>query len=71
MQLSGLGAILYTRMSWVQFPVRAQAWVSGQAPHWGRVRGNLSMFLSHVDVSLPLFLLPFPFSENKWIKSLF
>ena len=33
---------------WVQSPVRAYA------------GGNLSMFLSHIDVSLLLFLLPFP-----------
>ena len=25
-------------------------------------RGNQSIFLSHIDVSLPLFLSPFPFS---------
>ena len=40
---------------WARFPVG------------GRVRGKRSMFLSHVDVSLPLFLPPFP--SLKKIKS--
>ena len=53
--LSGLSAGLRTKGSPVGFPVRAHAWVAGQVPSRGRVRGN------HTDVSLPLFLLPFPF----------
>ena len=39
----------------VQFPVRAHAWVAGQVPSRGpRVRQ------AHIDVSLSLFLPPFP-----------
>ena len=30
----------------VQFPVRARAWVAGQVPRWGYVKGNRSKFLS-------------------------
>ena len=30
------------------------------SPVGGHVRGNQSMFLLHIDVSLPLFLFPFP-----------
>ena len=29
-------------------------------PRWGRARGNQSMYLSHIDVFLPLFLPHFP-----------
>ena len=51
----------------VRFPVRAHAWVAGQVPSWGRVRGSQSLYLLHIDVSLPLFLPPFPspLSKNK------
>ena len=38
---------------------------SGQVPSWGRTRGNWLLLLSHIDVSLPLFLPPFPLSKNK------
>ena len=41
----------------VPFPVAAHAQVAGQVPTWGpwgSVRGNRSMFLSHVEVSPPL-----------------
>ena len=38
--LGGLSAILRTEGSFVQFPVRARAWVTGQVPSWGRERGN-------------------------------
>ena len=41
-------------------PVRAQAWVAGQVPSWECVRGNQLMYLSHINVSLPLFLPPSP-----------
>ena len=45
--LSGLSASLLTEWSLVQFPVRAQAWVVGQEPGKGHVRGNHTlMFLS-------------------------
>ena len=46
MWLSGLGIILQTERSPVQFQVRARAWVAG--------------FLSRIDVSCPLFFPPFP-----------
>ena len=36
--------------------VRAHAWFAGQVPSWGRVKGSLSIFVSHINVSLPLFL---------------
>ena len=52
--LSGLSAGLRTKGSLVQFPVRERVWVAGQVPSRGRVRQP------HTDVSLPLFLLPFP-----------
>ena len=35
-------------------PSRARAWVVGQAPRWGRARGNRSMCLLHMDVCLSL-----------------
>ena len=36
-----------TKGSLVRFPVRAHAWVVGQAPHRGHVRGNhILIFLS-------------------------
>ena len=37
---------------------RAQAWVAGQAPSWGRMTGNHTF-----DVPLPLFSFPSPFSK--------
>ena len=52
--LSGLSAGLQTKGSLVQFPVRAHAWVAGQVPSRGHKRQP------HIDVSLPLFLPPFP-----------
>ena len=33
--------------------VRAHAWVEGQVPGWGRMKGNRSIFLLHINVSLP------------------
>ena len=51
---SGLSASLWTRRLLVRFPVRAHAWVVGQVPSWGRVRGNQLMYLSHIDVFLTL-----------------
>ena len=44
----------------VQFLVGAHAWVVGQVPGWGHVNGSQSMFLSHIGVSLPFFLLSLP-----------
>ena len=40
-------------------PVRAHAWVVGWSPVRVRTEGNQSIFLSHIDVSLPLLLRPF------------
>ena len=51
---SGFGASLQTERSPVQFLARAHAWVAGQVLSWGHVRGNGWMYLSHIDVSLPL-----------------
>ena len=55
--LSGLSADLGTKGSPVQFPVRAQAWVAGQDPSWGCVRGNHTlMFLSFsISLTSPLY----------------
>ena len=58
--LSGLSIGLQAERLLVRFPVRAYAMVAGQVPSWGHVRGNYLMFLSHINVSLPLFLPPFP-----------
>ena len=38
--LSGLSASQQTERSLVRFPVRAHAWIVGQIPSWGRVKGN-------------------------------
>ena len=38
--LSGLSMGLQTEGSLVRLPVGAHAWVAGQDPSWGRVRGN-------------------------------
>ena len=58
--LSGLSVSLWTRGSPVQFPVGAHAWVLGQVPRRGCMRGNHTlMFLS--------FLSPVPSRKiNKW-----
>ena len=53
--LSGLGAALRIKASLVQYPGRAHAWVAGQVPSMGAHQRQ-----PHIDVSLPLFLLPFP-----------
>ena len=57
MWLSGLGIVLQSEVSQVQFPVGAHPWAVDQVPGWGHVRGSQLMFLSHVDVS---FLLSLP-----------
>ena len=44
----------------VQFPVRARAWVSGQFPSWGCVRGNRTLMLLSLSFSFPS-----PLSKNK------
>ena len=55
-RLSGLSASLQTERSLGRFPVRAHAWIAGQVPGWGHARSNQSIFLWHIDISLPLFL---------------
>ena len=55
--LIGLSTCLWNNDSWVQFPVRAQAWVVGHVPSRGYSRGNHTlMFLSSLSPSLPLSL---------------
>ena len=39
----------------------------GKAPIRMRTRGNQSLFLFHIDVSLPVFPSPSPLCENKQI----
>ena len=56
--LSGLSTALWTKGSPVPFPVRAHAWVVGQACSRGRSSG-WEKHQPHIDVSL-LFLPPFP-----------
>ena len=59
--LSGLSASPPTGRSPVQSPLRAHAWVVGQVPNRGCVRGNQSMFLLYMFVFLP----SSPLSKNK------
>ena len=56
-----IGIIPQSKRSLVQFPVRANAWVAGLVPHMAHVRGSQLMFLSLIDVSLPIFLPPSPY----------
>ena len=56
--LSGLSASLRTKGLLVRFPVRALAWVVGQAPGGGAHERQ-----PHIDVSLP-FSLPSLFSKK-------
>ena len=51
--LSGLSASLQTKVSPVQFPVRAHAWVAGQVPSRGRTRGNHTLMFVSLSFSLP------------------
>ena len=53
--LSGSSAGLQTKGLPVLFPVRAHAWVTSQVPSRGGCERQ-----PHIDVSLPLFLPPFP-----------
>ena len=52
--LSGLSTGLRTKVSRILFPLRAHAWVAGQVPSRGHMRGN------HTLVFLSFFLPPFP-----------
>ena len=47
---------LQTRGLLVRFPVRAQAWVAGQVPSGGHVRGNHTLIFLSLSPSLPLSL---------------
>ena len=51
--LSGLSAGLWSKQSLVQFPVRAQAWVSDQAPSRVRARDNHTVMSPSLFSSLP------------------
>ena len=64
MWLRGLGVVLQSEGSLVRFPVMAQVWVAGQVPSWRCVRGNQSMFLTLMFLSLS-FSLPPPLSKNQ------
>ena len=58
--LSELSAHLQTKGSLVQFPIRARAWVVGQVPSRGRVRGNHTLTFLSLSFSLTS-----PLSKNK------
>ena len=58
--LSGLSAGLKTKGSPVQFPIRAHAWVAGQAPNRGNARGNHALIFLSLSLSLSS-----PLSKNK------
>ena len=58
-----IGHHLQSQRSLVRYLVRASAWVADQVLSQGRMRGNLLIFLWHINVSLPLFLL-LPLSKN-------
>ena len=57
--LSGLSTSLQNKGSPVQFLVRTHAWVAGQIPRWGHMRGKHTLTF----LSLSSFL-PSPFSKN-------
>ena len=42
--------------------VRVHAWIAGQVSSRWHVKGNWSVYLSHIDVSLPLFFPSLPLS---------
>ena len=56
--LSGLCVVLQGDRLPVLLLIRAYTWVQSLAKVC--IRGNQSMFLSHIDVPLPLFLLALP-----------
>ena len=63
--LSGLSAGLQTKGLLVRFPVRAHAWVVGQVPSKGCMRGNHMLLFLSLSFCLP----PPPLKINKKIKS--
>ena len=56
MYLSGLSASLRSKGSLVPFPVRAHAWVAGQVPSRGCMRGNHTLMFLSLSFSLPFSL---------------
>ena len=58
--LIGLSDSLQTKELPVRFPVRAHTWVFGTGLQQGAHEKQ-----PHIDISLPLFLLPSPLSKNK------
>ena len=56
---------LQTKGSPVLLPVRAHAWVAGQVPSGGHVRGNLTLMFLFLSFSLPC-----PLSKMKYNKNL-
>ena len=54
--LNKLSAGLQTKGSPVRFPVRAHAWVEGQAPGRGYITGNNTLIFLSLSPSLPHFL---------------
>ena len=68
-RLSWLGFVPQSERSPVPFPVGL---LTGCRLAWsktGHIWGNWSLFLSHLNISFPFFLPPFPLSENKLVKS--
>ena len=55
--LSGLSTGLWTKGLLVWFPVRAHAWVVGQVPSGGCMRGNHTFLFLSFSFSLPSFSL--------------
>ena len=53
MWLGGLSTGLRGKGSPVRFPVRAQAWVAGEVPSEGRMRGNHAWMFLSLTFSLP------------------
>ena len=60
--LSGLTVGLQTKGSLVRFPVRAHAWVAGQVPSRGCMRGNHTLMFLSLSFS---FLSPLSKTINK------
>ena len=52
--------VLQTKRSWVKLPVRAHISIVSSVPVGAHMRGNQSMFLSYIDISLTFYLPPFP-----------
>ena len=58
--LSGLSTGLWTKGSWVWFPVIVHAWAVGQVCSMGHVRGNHTLMFLSLSFSFPS-----PLSKNK------